>query len=99
AIEAQSASLSQSLTPAVIPYASIDVRNSTMTASPTTATLCGLPPMRCCQRAALPAIGSLVLTHAQTWGQGFHTPVVASTITITIATSAYPFQGLPPDAM
>ncbi|GAA0482349.1 hypothetical protein GCM10010167_45280 [Paractinoplanes deccanensis] len=40
-----------------------------------------------------------MLTHDQTRGHGFHTPVVASTITITIATSAYPFQGLPPEAM
>ncbi|GID31538.1 hypothetical protein Abr02nite_65210 [Paractinoplanes brasiliensis] len=40
-----------------------------------------------------------MLTQPQTCGHGFHTPVVASTITITIATSAYPFQGLPPDAM
>jgi hypothetical protein len=88
ATAAQSASLPHSLSPAVSPYASTEVRYSTITESPTIVTFCGLPPIVVCQRETPAAIGSLVLIQAQTRGHGFQTWVVARTTTSTMAASA-----------
>jgi hypothetical protein len=88
ATPAQSASDFQSRTPAVIPYASMDVRYSTTTAPPLIVTLRGDPPIGVCQLATPSAIGSLWLIQDQIRGNGFHTPVVARTMMTTTPTSA-----------
>ena len=51
------------------------------------ATLCGLPRICCCQRATPLAIGWLVLIQDHSLGNGFQTPVLASTTTATTAAS------------